>query len=278
MLRGSTRVRRYQPSALRFLKHSPINYPSLPSHRSSGLSFCGVGLAIYVELAGVVDEVRDRGCAIDLLNEMGMFDERGRRVWRRSRLARRGGVGSRRSCARRVSVSRRCGVVLRSLSVASGRRRVGSGVRGCWQQVDPGDGRSDLPTSELVMARLCSVDYGSRTRKSIRRDGSAGSLVAGAGPDRCWPDRVRDLFDRGGGDGVRLRLHGGRRAVPLAFLLPGSEELGTARVVHVCVLRDLGAAGLPSHLLLLPQGVLPVVLPRPACVRGRRSAPPSLPR
>ena len=138
--------------------------------------------------------------------------------------------------------------------------------------------RNDVPTNELVTVGCVRIDYGSRTRKPIRSDGSEGPLVAGAGSDRGWPYRVRDLFVCGCGDGVRLPLHAGRRAIPLAVLLPGSQELGTARPVHVCVLRDLGAVGLPAHLLLLPQGVLPRVLPRPACVRGRWSEPRPLPR
>ncbi len=57
------------------------------------------------------------------------------------------------------------------------------------------------------------------------------------------------------------------------FYSPDLKSWGLHLPFYVGVLRDLGAARLPAHLLLLPQGVLPLVLPLPARVRGRRAEP-----
>ena len=86
------------------------------------------------------------------------------------------------------------------------------------------------------------------------------------------------LRDDPGVHGLALLL----RAVPLAVLLALSRRLrqgllGLRRALRVVApvggadRADL-PAGLPAHLLLLPQGLLPVVLAEPARVRGRRAA------
>ena len=57
------------------------------------------------------------------------------------------------------------------------------------------------------------------------------------------------------------------------FYSPDLESLfGCRPAVLAGVPRALGAAGPAAHLLLLPQGVLPLVLPGPARVRGGRAA------
>ncbi len=80
-----------------------------------------------------------------------------------------------------------------------------------------------LGSREVGCARF---DYGGHTEAPIRRDGSAGPVVAVAGSDRRWPDRVRDLFVRGRGDGVRLPVHGGGARYLSPFYSPDLKSWG----------------------------------------------------
>ena len=92
-------------------------------------------------------------------------------------------------------------------------------------------------------------------------------------PRPAWPRSASTR--RGGRGGSRLRLHGGRCAVPLAVLFARPGELGAGRAVLVRVLRDLGASGFPRDVLLLPKAYYRAFfLSPPACAvrRPRRAA------
>src|SRR5689334_12379764 len=99
--------------------------------------------------------------------------------------------------------------------------------------------------------------------EGLRRDGAARRVVGRAGDAGALPrhpDRLREL-GRVPGEPLRVRW------LPLPALLATARR---ALVPAVAGVPDPPPAGpLPRHLLLLPEGVLPLVLPRPAGVRRR---------
>ena len=99
--------------------------------------------------------------------------------------------------------------------------------------------------------------------------------MGGAGADRHWP-LAFGVYSISRRARQRLPLHARRRAVPLAVLLAGPRQTRAPHQLHVRVLRHVGPARVPAHLLLLPQGVLPRVLPGPArcAVAGSGAALP----
>src|ERR1700683_20992 len=89
------------------------------------------------------------------------------------------------------------------------------------------------------------------------------ALVGASGDGGHRPRALRPLFHL---DSISLRRHQPEWSVSVAVLLADDLE-DRARQP-----RALGArvtVAVPGHLLLLPQGVLPLVLLGPTCVRGR---------
>ncbi len=88
------------------------------------------------------------------------------------------------------------------------------------------------------------------------------------------------LLDRRRGAGHRLPVHA---AAGRATCRRSTRRTCAAVGLHICRSRMRSSSsgsplGFRAHLLLLPQGVLPLVLPRAAGVCGRRPAAPPLPR
>src|SRR3954447_112325 len=117
------------------------------------------------------------------------------------------------------------------------------------------------------------------TRTHPSQDASAGPVVDLPGADVHGLHGVRHLCHLARVRGRALLL----RAVPLAVLLAVPDRRLRRGVLRLRQPVQLVAAlagadhpdlpvGLPDDLLLLPQGVLPVVLAQPAGVRGGRAA------
>src|SRR5207248_2743719 len=91
------------------------------------------------------------------------------------------------------------------------------------------------------------------------------------------PRAAHLLRELGRAPGRQLRgVTSGRRRTPLALLLAAHHHPGVALLAGA--LDPRLPDPLPRDVLLLPEGVLPVVLSRPAGVRGRRAAWSRLPR
>src|SRR5882724_9529085 len=128
-----------------------------------------------------------------------------------------------------------------------------------------------------------------RSPRRIRADGAHGSLLGRTAPDDPRPGRLRGVCDVGRVPGVVLLV----RFVYLAVLFtPTVHRSGRPRLrpSHACLVRRVAGVvavvpsglprlpdphlpgGVPGHLLLLSQGVLPLVL-RDAPGLRRRSGP-----
>src|SRR5579871_3497089 len=90
-------------------------------------------------------------------------------------------------------------------------------------------------------------------------------MVAPTDRNGRHPERVRPIFHLGGVPSARLR-----RAIPLAVLLAARARGRDPDLTGL--VGGVGAGGLPGDLLLLPQGVLSLVLPRSGLVHDRRVA------
>src|ERR1700680_34634 len=95
-------------------------------------------------------------------------------------------------------------------------------------------------------------------------------VVAGDGRDRAGTLQPLLIVDC-----TPLGWHQSKRAVSVAVLLADhlEDRPGQPGVVGAGI-----PTAVPSHLLLLPQGVLPILLLGPPGMRRRRAPPPQVPR
>ena len=144
----------------------------------------------------------------------------------------------------------------------------------------------NVPRSSALSRRQAAGQHGranaaeaARHRcPGIRSNDSTRRLGARADGHRHRVQRVHPVLAVLGvpvGPGLRRRLRG--RRLPLAVLLAAHRRRRPAGLVLPGDPHPVDPARLPDHLLLLPQGVLPVLLRRSAGVRRRRAhGPPAL--
>src|SRR5262249_8664924 len=160
--------------------------------------------------------------------------------------------------------------------------------RGRWRSGRrPSSGRGAAPTETWYARNGRDAQTALRQRAGRghpRRHPPHGHLVAASRHRGPRAGRLRHLLDVGGAPERALL----RSALPLALLLavcgpvlpsqdvrfraPGRASAHPGRGL-TGLPHPVGAGPLPPHLLLLPQGLLPLVLAVPARLRGARRPP-----
>src|SRR5437773_2296634 len=143
----------------------------------------------------------------------------------------------------------------------------------------------------LAVSRACSAAAGTSvcaarsspwpaTRRSracpgtVRRDAASRPVVGRDPAGRPSARRLRRVRHAAGIRGGVLRMG----TVPVALLLSADRPAASLVALLARPPDPRRAPGLPRHLLLLPQGLLPRLLSRSAGLRRRRNAQPGISR